>query len=704
MSQSKYAVPEHSLNNDQLSKLNLDLECLCPLMGRDKQFINEFKCGEGHLHIKRMIVELENVICLIYYFSENNLFRFTTMPHLDKYECDGIKKIIKSIIGNLSINNALNVKFIDMYRTDHDIKAVEYHLKYIFETHENSSDLVPYLQLIHFPLTSEDVNNLAYNLLIVDAMKIYYSGLQQLYTKLGEFAVTYSNVSCLAFTHGQPATPVTLGKKFAEMQYEIYEAVKDLASIKLTGKFSGATGGNNPIEAVFKECDYEQYAKKFVEHLGFEYQYVANQRNNHIAVCKMFAAMNLINNVLDNCANHIWDMIHDGFFKQLVKTATAGSSAMPHKVNPWEDEYAFGEYQIAITMLNGVSSGLIKTRFERSLNDHPWERMYGQLIASCHVPNMYFLRGLTKLVADVDYIGKQLISHPEVMTEAVNIAMKMCQIDGYEVLKDAARSGQPIDTIIQSIPNDIVRNRVINLTPEYYIGNSVKQVEYVKRHMKLLPRLNLVGANRVYVFDFDNTLVNTKDAFQKTLRAACQVNKVDVPDDNMIFSSLKKNLQFEQIFSELFDDQTTADNILNAYRKLSSSFSYSPTPNSIHFLQSIQNNNCKVIILTNRVNDARKRLDETGFIDLDNITIVSANPAKPNQDAFFDIVIGNLSPYCFTEFICFGDSLDDYHSCNINNTDCYSITFNALTTGLTTKQEFLTSGIVNVIDELPYTI
>jgi adenylosuccinate lyase len=359
--------------------------------------------------------------------------------------------------------------------TNHDIKAVEYFLK----DKMNACGLGPYVEFIHFGLTSQDINNTSIPMLLKHAVHLEYlpqldKVIRSLTSRLEEW-----NVPMLARTHGQPASPTNLAKEFKVWLERLENQRAMLTAIPFSGKFGGATGNFNAHLAAFPSVDWREFAERFLrERLGLVRQKFTTQIEHYDNIAALCDAMKRINTILLDMCKDIWQYVAMGYFRQQVKAGEIGSSAMPHKVNPIDFENAEGNLGMANALFEFLAAKLPISRLQRDLTDSTVLRNLGVPVGHCLIAFSSIDRGLAKLNADRDQIAKDLNENWVVVSEGIQTILRR---EGYpkpyELLKDLTRgnrnvTGESIAEFIASIPNisDAVRAELLTVTPSSYVG------------------------------------------------------------------------------------------------------------------------------------------------------------------------------------------------------------------------------------------
>ncbi len=367
---------------------------------------------------------------------------------------------------------ALLVKRIEA-RTNHDVKAVEY---YVREVLQGAGATDANLELVHFGCTSEDINNLSYARLLAAARGVMLAAAGELIGMLTALADRYADLPMLARTHGQPASPTTLGKEFANVVARLKRAQQRLAGVAILGKWNGAVGNFNAHAAALPQLPWPQVAQRFVESLGLINNPFTTQIEPHDWIgeyCDALAAFNVIN--IDLCRD-LWGYVSLGYLRQKAVAGEVGSSTMPHKINPIDFENGEGNLGLANALLRHFAEKLPVSRWQRDLTDSTVLRNVGVALGHSLVAWRSILRGLGKIDADPARIGSDIEGAWEVLGEAVQTVLRAQGIaHGYELLKDFSR-GRPIDgpalaTFIETLPISAAQKaRLQQLKPQDYVG------------------------------------------------------------------------------------------------------------------------------------------------------------------------------------------------------------------------------------------
>jgi adenylosuccinate lyase len=400
-------------------------------------------------------------------------------------ECPAFSSATRSELDDLatrfSIADAEAIKVIET-RTNHDVKAMEYWLK---ERLAGNAEVMRVSEFIHFGCTSEDINNVSHALMLTDAVGgTLLPELDRVIARLRELAHQLADQPMLARTHGQPATPTTLGKEMANIAARLIRSRSQIASVSLTAKFNGAVGNYNAHLAAYPEIDWEAFSRRFIESLGLEFNPYTIQIEPHDAMAELFDAMARTNTILIDADRDIWQYISLGYFKQKLKPGEIGSSTMPHKVNPIDFENSEGNLGLANAVLRHLAEKLPISRLQRDLTDSTVLRNMGVAFGYALLAFDSTLRGLNKLEANPARLAEDLDAAWEVLAEPVQTVMRRFGIPNpYEQLKELTRGkGIEKDALRQFIAKlplpEADRRHLLEMTPASYIG---KAAELAKR-------------------------------------------------------------------------------------------------------------------------------------------------------------------------------------------------------------------------------
>lgn len=363
--------------------------------------------------------------------------------------------------------------------TNHDVKAVEYFLK---ETLADQPELAAVTEFIHFACTSEDINNLAHGLMLHEARaQVLLPAIDALIAQLRAMAHQHAAQPMLSRTHGQPASPTTLGKEIANVVQRLRSQRQSIATLALPGKINGAVGNYNAHFVAYPDIDWPALAKGFVESLGLAWNPYTTQIEPHDGMAELFDALARFNQILLDLCRDIWAYIAIGYFRQQAVAGEVGSSTMPHKVNPIDFENAEGNLGIANALLGHLGAKLAVSRWQRDLSDSTALRNLGVGFAHSLIAIASIQRGLGKLHADSDRMAADLEDNWEVLAEAVQTVMRRHGVpEPYEKLKELTR-GKRLDAaglraFVATLPlPDSAKARLRELTPAAYTGNAAEQ-------------------------------------------------------------------------------------------------------------------------------------------------------------------------------------------------------------------------------------
>lgn len=390
------------------------------------------------------------------------------------------QKLLNDIVDNFSEQDALRVKEIES-TTNHDVKAVEYLLK---EKIAGNKELEAVTEFIHFACTSEDINNLSHALMLREARDtVMLQLMDKLISALTELAKELAAQPMLAHTHGQPASPTTVGKELANVVYRLQRQIKQIKAVPLLGKFNGAVGNYNAHLSAYPELDWSEISKNFIECLGLEQNPFTIQIEPHDYMAELFDGFSRFNNILMDFDRDIWTYISMGFFKQKTIAGEVGSSTMPHKVNPIDFENSEGNIGIANAIFSHLSAKLPISRMQRDLTDSTVLRNLGVGLAHCMIAYQSSLRGISKLQVNAEALNTTLDNNWEVLAEPIQTVMRRYGIEKpYEKLKELTRgnrvSEEDFKTFITNleIPEE-AKKQLILLSPKTYIGNAIEQTK-----------------------------------------------------------------------------------------------------------------------------------------------------------------------------------------------------------------------------------
>lgn len=431
---------------------------------------------------------------LVPYFSEFGLMRYRVLVEVKWLQAladhPGIEELapvsaagktsLDSLFTDFSLADAERIKAIES-TTNHDVKAVEYYIK---EKLQDNAELAAHLEFVHFACTSEDINNLAYGLMLKEGRdSVLLPVAREVNDRLAVLAGTYAKQPLLSRTHGQPASPTTVGKEFANTVARLRRQVDQIATSTLLGKINGAVGNYNAHLAAYPQIDWQGFARKFVQDLGLEWNPYTTQIEPHDCIAELFAAIGRFNTILIDFNRDIWGYISLGYFKQKAVAGEVGSSTMPHKVNPIDFENSEGNLGMANAVLNHLAEKLPISRWQRDLTDSTVLRNIGTGLAHSLIAYRATLKGLGKLELNALAIDADIDSCWEILAEPVQTVMRRYRIEQpYEKLKELTRGkGINKETLQEfigalEIP-DAAKKSLLQLTPRTYLGNAIQQAK-----------------------------------------------------------------------------------------------------------------------------------------------------------------------------------------------------------------------------------
>ncbi len=441
------------------------LTALSPLDGRYarkadplRPYFSEFGLIQNRLH-----VEVEWLLAL------SNEPRIDEVPIFSAVA----QRRLRNIVATFSMDDAERVKAIES-TTNHDVKAVEYFLK---ERIVDDPELAAHSEFIHFACTSEDINNLSYALMLSRARsEVMQPALESMLSALQALAHEHAAQPMLARTHGQSASPTTLGKEIANVAVRLDQQLRQLAAWQSPGKINGAVGNYNAHAVAYPELDWPLFAQHFVQALGLNFNAYTTQIEPHDGIAEICDIMRRINTILIDFCRDVWGYVSLGYFKQTLKSGEVGSSTMPHKINPIDFENAEGNFGIANALLGHFSEKLPISRWQRDLTDSTVLRALGVAFGHSLIALDSLSRGLLKLSVNSARLNQDLDANWEVLAEAVQTVMRRHGLpEPYEQLKALTRgqgiSQQSLHDFIQGLdlPAD-AKQRLLKLTPATYIG------------------------------------------------------------------------------------------------------------------------------------------------------------------------------------------------------------------------------------------
>lgn len=396
---------------------------------------------------------------------------------------------LDAIVANFSEADAMRIKDIER-TTNHDVKAVEYFLK---EKIADIDALKDAGEFIHFACTSEDINNLSHALMLKSGRDVLAQSMQKIIDEIAALAEIHADQPMLSRTHGQTASPTTLGKEMANVAYRLHRQLKQFNNVELLGKINGAVGNYNAHLSAYPQIDWAKNAEDFVTSLGLTFNPYTTQIEPHDYIAELFDALRRYNTILIDFNRDVWTYISLGYFKQKLKDGEVGSSTMPHKVNPIDFENSEGNLGIANAMLAHLGEKLPISRMQRDLTDSTVLRNMGVGFAQSLIAFDACLKGIGKLELNANRLNEDLALAQEVLAEPIQTVMRRYNVEKpYEKLKALTR-GQAMtrEMMVNFVNGDELsavpeaeRQRLADLTPATYTGNAAQQAKNLKNLLK----------------------------------------------------------------------------------------------------------------------------------------------------------------------------------------------------------------------------
>lgn len=429
-------------------------------------------------------------------FSEYGLIRYrvevevrwlqqlAAHPQIDEVPAlsDTANAYLDAIVTNFSVENAQSIKDIESV-TNHDVKAVEYFIKDAFA---NNAELDAIKEFVHFACTSEDINNLSHALMLKAGREVLLTQLDTIVSTLANMAVDYAEVPMLSRTHGQTASPTTVGKEIANVVARLRRQQEQAQAIPLLGKINGAVGNYNAHLSAYADVDWQSNAEAFVTNLGLQWNPYTTQIEPHDYIAELFDVIARSNTILIDFSRDIWGYISLGYFKQKTIAGEVGSSTMPHKVNPIDFENAEGNLGIANAVFGHLAAKLPVSRWQRDLTDSTVLRNMGVGFGYCGIAYASLQKGLGKLEINEARIAADLDNSWEVLAEPIQTIMRRYGVDEpYEKLKALTRGVTITPEILAEFVESLdipesAKADIRAMTPANYIGNAVAQANAIK--------------------------------------------------------------------------------------------------------------------------------------------------------------------------------------------------------------------------------
>lgn len=450
--------------------MSLSFQPLSPLDGRYQAQVQELSLllSEAGLNKARIQVEIEWLILL----ANKEIFG------RERYVTEEQARRLRAAFEYFSDEDVAKLKDIES-RTKHDVKAVEYFVRDKL-TEIDREDLH---ELAHFAATSEDINNLSYALIVKQAVNnVWLPKAKTVVAALAELAKAYASIPMLSRTHGQPATPTTMGKEIAVFAHRLQRQLNRIEKTSYLGKFSGATGTFSAHVVAVPEANWPELAKELVESLGLEFNPLTTQIESHDWQAELYAAVAHFNRILHNLATDIWSYISIGYFKQIPVKGATGSSTMPHKINPIRFENAEANLEISNALFDSLASTLVTSRLQRDLTDSSAQRNIGVAFGHSLLAIDNIEKGLTEIEVAESVMAADLAENWEVLAEAIQTVIRAEVASGrstisnpYDLLKDLTRGKRLTredlaDFILKLKIDQAAKDRLLVLSPKDYIG------------------------------------------------------------------------------------------------------------------------------------------------------------------------------------------------------------------------------------------
>ncbi|MGI0116410.1 adenylosuccinate lyase [Zooshikella sp. RANM57] len=450
------------------------LTALSPVDGRYSNKTTDLRPFFSEYGLLRYRVEVE--VCWLQQLAATP--EITEVPPLSS----SANAFLEQVLEEFDEQEAARIKTIEQ-TTNHDVKAVEYYLKEQLDRHP---ELVTVKEFVHFACTSEDINNLAHGLMLKNGLdQVLIPSMEQVVEAIRALAHQYATMPMLSRTHGQTATPSTLGKEMANVVARLERQITQLKKVKLLGKINGAVGNFNAHLVTYPEVDWSSLAESFVQQLGLSWNAYTTQIEPHDYMAEVFDAVARFNTIVLDFDRDVWGYISLGYFKQKTVAGEVGSSTMPHKVNPIDFENSEGNLGLANAILQHLTAKLPVSRWQRDLSDSTVLRNLGVGLAHSLLAYQSTLKGISKLEVNEQRIQEDLMSAWEVLAEPIQTVMRRYGIpEPYEKLKALTRGKAITAETLQQFINalelpDSVKQQLLALTPATYIGNATSQAQQV---------------------------------------------------------------------------------------------------------------------------------------------------------------------------------------------------------------------------------
>ncbi|WP_432473825.1 adenylosuccinate lyase [Amphritea sp. HPY] len=394
---------------------------------------------------------------------------------------DEANAILNDLVDNFGEAEAMRVKEIER-TTNHDVKAVEYLIK---ERIQDNAELAAISEFVHFACTSEDINNLSHALMLKEGQEVMLPVMQQVTDEIARMGREFAAQPMLSRTHGQTASPTTVGKEMANVAYRLQRQIKQLGNVELLGKINGAVGNYNAHLSAYADIDWAQNAQEFVEGLGLSFNPYTTQIEPHDYIAELFDAVCRFNTIIIDFDRDVWGYICMGYFKQKTIAGEVGSSTMPHKVNPIDFENSEGNLGIANAVMQHLAAKLPVSRWQRDLTDSTVLRNMGVGFGYSLIAYQSSLKGISKLQLNAARLDSDLENSWEVLAEPIQTVMRRYGIEEpYEKLKALTRGQDMSKATIQAFIDTLdmpqeAKDELKQLTPHNYIGNATEQANAI---------------------------------------------------------------------------------------------------------------------------------------------------------------------------------------------------------------------------------
>lgn len=433
-----------------------------------REWFSEYALIKSRLHVE--------IQWLIWIMKHPEITQLAQLKNSDR-------NFLENIAKKFTVADANTVKKIES-EINHDVKAVEYFLKEVISQRKS---LRPYLEFVHFGCTSEDINNLAYGMLLHDFRDNYLLPIQQnILDVLAQMSRDYADVAMLARTHGQPASPTTLGKEMAVFYFRLKRQVEILSNIPILGKMNGAVGNYNAHLMACPAFHWRSKVKAFIQSLSMQVNPCTTQIESHDYLAEVFHATTRCNLILIDLCRDIWGYVSLGYLRQKPKSKEIGSSTMPHKVNPIDFENSEGNLITAQGLFDALATKLPVSRWQRDLSDSTCLRSIGMAFAYSAIAYQSFLKGASKILPDEKLMRDDLNQHWEILGEAVQSVMRRYGLPNpYETIKSITRGKTFDKNAFYACVTDLdipeqAKKSLLQLSPDTYLGDAIKQAKSVE--------------------------------------------------------------------------------------------------------------------------------------------------------------------------------------------------------------------------------